>query len=227
MSVGFKEKTIICKKAKVYFLRQRGAYSKGKNNWCLKRKFINILEILFDDTDIVISDGEGVCVDTRAPSSGSQFGRRVDVLVSVGEQDNAISLASFEAKREDAAISTQIYQQAKNHRTNAGILNRFNCLLHSNTSDVVYIDLVGPSGYLVQIRRHDEYFICQSLGDFHIPTELIELDFLEGFLTTIYAWKAWIVERSAQLKKAQKKTVVTPNERVSEHMNPTNIHHSP
>ncbi|KAG1611267.1 hypothetical protein G6F46_009387 [Rhizopus delemar] len=187
LAYSFKEKTIIC-----------------KNNWCLKRKFINILEILFDDTDIVISDGEGVCVDTRAPSSGSQFGRRVDVLVSVGEQDNAISLASFEAKREDAAISTQIYQQAKNHRTNAGILNRFNCLLHSNTSDVVYIDLVGPSGYLVQIRRHDEYFICQSLGDFHIPTELIELDFLEGFLTTIYAWKAWIVERSAQLKKAQK-----------------------
>lgn len=200
------------------------------------RKFINILEILFEDTDILVSDGEGVCIDTRAPSSGSQFGRRVDVLVSVGEQEDSISLASFEAKREDAAISAQIYQQAKNHRTNAGILNRVNCLLHSSTSDAIYIDLVGPSGYMVQVRRHDDYFICQSLGDFHIPTELIEIDFLEGFLTTIYAWKAWIVEQSVQLKKAQKskkrrfsmvETVATPNERSSNPIDPINIYHSP
>lgn len=200
------------------------------------RKFINILEILFDDTDIVISDGEGVCVDTHSPSSGSQFGRRVDVLVPVGEQENTISLASFEAKREDAAVRAQMHQQVKNHRTNAGILNQFSCLLHSSASDVIYIDLVGSSGYMVQVRRHDDYFICQSLGDFHIPTELIELDCLEGFLMIIYAWKAWIVEQSVLLKKAQKskkrkfsmvETVVTPNERSAKPMNPINIYRSP
>lgn len=72
------------------------------------RKFISILEVIFEDTDILVSDGESVCVDTRAPSSGSQFDRRVDILVSVGEHNNAIGLASFESRREYATVSAQI-----------------------------------------------------------------------------------------------------------------------
>lgn len=93
------------------------------------RKFIDVLEIVFGDTDIVVSDGEGVCIDARAPSSGSKFGRRVDILVNVGGKEDLISLASFESKRQDSTVNEQLYQQVKNHRTNAGILNRFNCLL--------------------------------------------------------------------------------------------------
>ncbi|PHZ11557.1 uncharacterized protein RHIMIDRAFT_255515 [Rhizopus microsporus ATCC 52813] len=154
------------------------------------RKFISILEIIFDDTDILVFDGDGGCIDTSTPSSESQFGRRVDIFVSVGEQEDLISLASFETKREDTVVGAQICQQAKNHRTNAETLNGFNYLLQGNTSNFIYVDLVGPSGCMVQVRRHGDYFICQSLGGFHIPTEMVELDFLENFLTMLYTWKA-------------------------------------
>lgn len=61
------------------------------------RKFVKVVEVLFGDTDLLVSDGEGVCEDTRAASSGSAFGRRVDMLVSVGNEEHSINSASFEA----------------------------------------------------------------------------------------------------------------------------------
>lgn len=58
-------------------------------------KFVEIVEILFDDTDLVASDGGGFCKDTRAASSENVFGCRVDMLVSVGNEETAIDLRNF------------------------------------------------------------------------------------------------------------------------------------
>ncbi|KAI7864208.1 hypothetical protein BDF14DRAFT_1837198 [Spinellus fusiger] len=166
------------------------------------RKHMEIMEILFDDTEILVSDGESICKDTRAASSGSSFGRRVDILVSVGVGENAVNLASLEVKRKDATVTAQLYQQSKNHRINCGILNRNNCLMGITDLSCIYIDIVGPSGYIVQLKRHNDYYITQVLDNFHMPTELVEMDFLKKFLTMLYSWKALIVQQSIQLKKS-------------------------
>ncbi|KAG1462854.1 hypothetical protein G6F46_003950 [Rhizopus delemar] len=145
------------------------------------RKFIEVVEVLLTDTDFVVSDGESVCNDTRAASSGSVFGRRVDLLVSVSEGGTAINLASFEAKKGDAVVSSQLYQQIKNHRINAAILNRANCLLGTTDHSCIYMDIVGSSGYFMQLSRKDDYLICQPLVNFRMATNLIEIDYKQFF----------------------------------------------
>ncbi|CAO3678696.1 unnamed protein product [Rhizopus stolonifer] len=85
----------------------------------------------------------------KKSSSGSVFCCRIDLLVSVSEGGTAINLASFEAKKDDTAVSSQFYQQIKNHRINAVILNRANCLLGTTDHSCIYMDIVGSDGYFV------------------------------------------------------------------------------
>lgn len=47
------------------------------------REFV---ETLLADTDLLVSDGESVCKDTRVTSSGCIFDRRVDMIVAVHDK---------------------------------------------------------------------------------------------------------------------------------------------
>ncbi|KAG1463460.1 hypothetical protein G6F56_005280 [Rhizopus delemar] len=74
------------------------------------RKFMEVFEVLLNDTTFVISNGEVVCMYTVAASSGSVFGLHVNLLASVSEGGTGINFASFEAKKDDATVSSQFYQ---------------------------------------------------------------------------------------------------------------------
>jgi hypothetical protein len=76
------------------------------------------------------------------------------MLVSVRDKESVVNLASLEAKKEDTGASLQLYQRLKNHRINSAILNRANYLVGTTDISCIYIDIVGPCGYLVQLTRH-------------------------------------------------------------------------
>ncbi|KAG2233958.1 hypothetical protein INT48_009771 [Thamnidium elegans] len=94
-------------------------------------------------------------------SSNSQLAEVVevmfDILVTVGGEENAINLASFEAKKERERPGLQLYQQLKNHRINFAILNRANCLVGIIELDCIYTSIVSSTGYILQLTRLEEF----------------------------------------------------------------------
>lgn len=144
-------------------------------------------------------------MDTRAPSSGSSFGRRVDILISVDGAESTINLASFTAKRDDASVGSQLYQQIKNHRINAAILDRQHCLSGTTQKSCIYLDIVGSMGYFVQISRNKDYLVCQPLVSLNMATDLVDIESTtKEFFVSLYAWKEFIVGQSIVLKRSMR-----------------------
>lgn len=94
--------------------------------------------MIMDDTELMLLDGESVCISTRdslrsmlKENENTEYGRRIDLLVSCAHSETTIGLCSIEFKREDAGNSLIIHQQSKNARVNSCILSSINSLLKS------------------------------------------------------------------------------------------------
>ncbi|CAO3666388.1 unnamed protein product [Rhizopus microsporus] len=109
-----------------------------KSELAYLRKFEGLLEVIMDDTELMLLDGESVCISTRdslrsmlKENENTEYGRRIDLLVSCAHSETTIGLCSIEFKREDAGNSLIIHQQSKNARVNSCILSSINSLLKS------------------------------------------------------------------------------------------------
>ncbi|KAG2230423.1 hypothetical protein INT48_007265 [Thamnidium elegans] len=156
-----------------------------KSELAYLRKFEGLLEVIMDDTELILSDGENVCVSTRDSLRSimeedelTEFGRRIDLLVNCSRLDVTVELCSIEFKRQDASNSVVTHQQSKNARINSCILSSINTLTRN------YV------------------MFSQKITDIHIPTDTFEFDSLRSTLKYLYLWKSSLVELSAKIIKS-------------------------
>lgn len=168
------------------------------------RKFESLLEVILDDTDIVLSDGENVCVSTRDSLRSimeeeeelTEFGRRIDLLVNCSRLGITVELCSIEFKKQDAANPVIIHQQSKNARINSCILSTINSLTKNSNNQILSFDFVGNSGYMTQMCCYKDVILSQTVSDIHIPTDVLDLDCLRSTLKHFYLWKLHLLKLS-------------------------------
>ncbi|CAO3620953.1 unnamed protein product [Mucor hiemalis] len=138
------------------------------------RKFEDILEFLFTETDLTVRDREGVSKSTRRMQIMNDYdltyGRRIDLLIS-GDSNE---VASIEFKKKAVSNTVSLYQQSKNIRINGCILNQIHLMTDSTDDTVLYYDCIGRDSYLCQLFEFQVTYICQKLYDISIPKTLIE-----------------------------------------------------
>ncbi|CAO3669998.1 unnamed protein product [Rhizopus stolonifer] len=173
------------------------------------RKFEGLLEVIMDDTELMLSDGESVCISTRdslrsmlEESENTEYGRRIDLLVRCAHSETTVELCSIEFKREDANKSLVIHQQSKNSRVNSCILSSINSLTKDPTNQILAFDFAGNNGYMIQIYRYKDVLISQKINGLHIPTHILELDHLRSTLKHLYLWKLYLVKLASTVIKS-------------------------
>ncbi|KAI7860655.1 hypothetical protein BDC45DRAFT_529286 [Circinella umbellata] len=117
------------------------------------RKFEGLLEVIMDDTDLMLSDGKSVCISTRdalwsmlEEGENTEYRRRIDLLVSCAHLDTKVELSSIEFKKEDASF-----------------------------------DFAGNNSYIFQMYYYKDVMVLQKINNLHIPTHVLELDHLRSY----------------------------------------------
>ena len=162
-----------------------------------------------DDTELILSDGESVCVSTRDSLRSmmeedelTEFGRRIDLIVNCSRLGVTVELCSIEFKRQDASKSVVTRQQSKNARINSCILSSINSLTKNFSNQILSFDFVGNNGYMTQMCCYEDVMFSQKITDLHIPTDTFELDSLRSTLKHLYLWKSHLVKLSATVIKS-------------------------
>lgn len=174
-----------------------------KSELAYLRKFEGLLDVIMDDTELILTDGESVCVSTRDSLRSmmeedelTEFGRRIDLIVNCSRLGATVELCSIEFKRQDASKSEVTHQQSKNARINSCILSSINSLTRNSSNQVLFFDFVGNSGYMTQMCCYEDVMFSQKITDLHIPTDTFELDSLRNTLKHLYLWKSYTISRN-------------------------------
>ncbi|KAG2203515.1 hypothetical protein INT46_010894 [Mucor plumbeus] len=180
-----------------------------KSELAYLRKFEELLDVIMDDTELILSDGESVCVSTRDSLRSmmeedelTEFGRRIDLIVNCSRLGVTVELCSIEFKRQDASKSVVTRQQSKNARINSCILSSINSLTKNFSNQILSFDFVGNNGYMTQMCCYEDVMFSQKITDLHIPTDTFELDSLRSTLKHLYLWKSHLVKLSATVIKS-------------------------
>ncbi|KAI8046997.1 uncharacterized protein B0P05DRAFT_20511 [Gilbertella persicaria] len=164
------------------------------------RKFAEIIDILFKKTNLFIKDGENVCEASKRMQIMNDgdvtYGRRLDMIVASEQDDRDIELCSLEFKKGDAPYATLLYQQSKNLRINACILNEIHLLTFDESISIAYLDFAGRNAYISQIFRMDDKYIAHEVGKVAFIKNLLELDTLRKTMFNLFRWKRSLVSNS-------------------------------
>ncbi|KAI7890053.1 uncharacterized protein EV154DRAFT_512778 [Mucor mucedo] len=169
-----------------------------------QRKFADILDILLEDEDITVYDGERVSKDTQRIQTLNEIednGRKIDLLTKTNYDDVAIELCSIEFKSQDANDSTFKKQQSKNIRTNISILNNISNI-RKQSSDTLYMDWRGREGYMVHVFQFKDVMVSYFVKDLYIPKNIMELNDFRSTLQYLCFWRDSLVKLSNEIKLA-------------------------
>lgn len=145
------------------------------------RKFAEIVDTLFKNTNLFIKDGENVCEASKRMQIINEgdvtYGRRLDLIVTSEQDVKDIELCSLEFKKGDAPYTTLLYQQCKNLRINACILNEIHLLT-------------------LQIFKMYDQFVAHEVGKVTVIKSLLELEILRETMFNLFRWKRSLVSNS-------------------------------
>ncbi|KAG1301380.1 hypothetical protein G6F62_008768 [Rhizopus arrhizus] len=169
-----------------------------------QRKFANILDILLEDEDVTVYDGEKVSKDTQRIqilNKDEDNGRKIDLITKTKYGDVIIELCSIEFKVQGANDSISKKQQSKNIRTNISILNNINNI-NKQSNNILYMDWKGREGYLVQVFQFKDIMVSYFVEDLYIPKDLMELNDFRNTLQYLCFWRDSVVKLSNETRLA-------------------------
>lgn len=154
------------------------------------RKFADIVDTLFKNTNLLIKDGENICEASKRMQIINEgdvtFGRRLDLIVTSEQDVKDIELCSLEFKKGDAPYATLLYQQSKNLRINACILNEIHLLTLDENISIAYLDFSGRNAYISQIFKMNDRFVAHEVGKVTIIKSLLELEILRETMLSLF-----------------------------------------
>lgn len=165
------------------------------------------MEVILLDNDIEVAHGENVSSSTRRMSIMNdydeiEFGRRIDVLIHQSQYNNEIEFCGIEFKTQAASDTMLQYQQSKNIRINATMLNDIIGTTKDNSNSNIYIDWWGTSGYMVELFKYKNCFVAHHISSLHIPISLLELDEFRSTVKYLYKWRGQLIKSSHEIKLA-------------------------
>ncbi|KAI8879491.1 hypothetical protein K501DRAFT_276486 [Backusella circina FSU 941] len=169
-----------------------------------QQKFANILDIILEDEDITVYDGEKVSKDTQQIqilNEDEDNGRKIDLLTKTKYGDVVIELCSIEFKVQDATHNISKKQQSKNIRKNISILNNVNNI-NNQSSNILYMDWKGRESYLVQVFQFKDIMVSYFVEDLYIPKDLMEPNDFRNTLQYLCFWRDSVVKLSNETRLA-------------------------
>lgn len=124
------------------------------------------------------------------------YGRRLVLIVTSEQNDKDIELCSLEFKKGDASYATLVYQQSKNIRINACILNEIHLLTLEENISIAYLDFSGRNAHISQIFKMNDQYVAHEVGKVIVIKNLLELEILRETVLNLFRWKRSLVSNS-------------------------------
>ncbi|KAG2229518.1 hypothetical protein INT48_008407 [Thamnidium elegans] len=174
--------------------------SDHKSELAAYRKAASILDIIFNDTKLVMKDGENaskVTKDTRLfnmnlyedkDDKKNITGRKIDLIMC----STGLELGSSEWKKQDASTKLIEEQRAKNARVNTAILdNIMNMFIGQNSKDVYVIgmDWLGLVGNMFTVSKSKDVTFVHHRGDLIVPTSIHSITWFKETLNNLFIFK--------------------------------------
>lgn len=175
------------------------------------RRFAELLDILFNGTDVKIADGETGSKSSKTAieinkalfhtsDTSSTYPRKIDLLLKLNEY-TTVELSSSEWKKSSVSEAVILKQQTKNLKTNACILSTLRSLYGSQFKDVLAMDWIGNVGYLYRIEKDDQVFIASQIDSLIIPENVETFGLFKNILKNLFKLKYFMTDTSALLKQ--------------------------
>lgn len=130
------------------------------------------------------------------------YGRRLDLIVTSEQDVRDFELCSLEFKKSDASYTALLYQQSKNIRINACILNEIHLLTPGQNMSIAYLDFSGRNAYISQIFKMNDQFVAHNVGKVIVIKGLLELEILRETMFNLFRWKRSLVNNSNMVSLA-------------------------
>lgn len=184
-------------------------YDSPKSELAYLRKFEGLLDVIMNDTELILLDGESECVSSKNSIRSTmeeeglhEFGRRIGLLVDCSRLNVTVERCSIEFKKEDASNTVVMQQQSKNVRINSCILSRINSLTKDTSNQLLSFDFVGNTGCMTQMFSYEDVLVSQNISTVRIATDIFEFDSLRSSLKHLYMWKLHLLKLSASIIKS-------------------------
>ncbi|KAG1137175.1 hypothetical protein G6F37_011420 [Rhizopus arrhizus] len=175
------------------------------------RRFAELLDLLFNGTDIKIADGETGSKSSKTTieinkalfhtsNTSPTYPRKIDLLLKLNES-TTVELSSSEWKKSSVSEAIILKQQTKNLKTNACILSTLHSLYGSQFKDVLAMDWIGNVGYLYRIEKDDQVFIASQIDSLIIPENVETFGLFKNTLKNLFKLKYFMTDTSALLKQ--------------------------
>ncbi|KAI9255459.1 hypothetical protein BY458DRAFT_520062 [Sporodiniella umbellata] len=194
-----------------------GGDEKDLSEFTYIRKFEQILDVIFEDSNIVMKDGESGCQATKNNKildldlNDCEISRKVD-LIFIHKRDQVnLELSNVEFKKSGASKQTKMCQHSKNARINACIFNDLMVLRLSQNTKLITIDWNGRYGYLYELCKIKDCIIARAASPLFIPKRLDEIIEFKETLLSLYKWKAHMIS----LKNSALQTVIKQKRKYS------------
>lgn len=168
------------------------------------RRFAMLIDIIFTDIDITLSDGEIVAEATKMAQQQSAhyaiswFGRKFDLLLMV--KGSKIVMACNEWKSHKTK-DQYIHQQSKNFRSNCSILNEIFIKSNRRIDKLVAIDFLGAKGYMYCPSLKDNVSIANTISTLLMPTDITHMKSFKKTLTALFKRRDFMNNSIFTLKK--------------------------
>jgi hypothetical protein len=175
------------------------------------RRFAELLDILFNGTDVKIADGETGSKSSKTAieinkalfhtsDTSPTYPRKIDLLLKLNES-TTVELSSSEWKKSSVSEAIILKQQTKNLKTNTCILSTLRSLYGSQFKDVLAMDWVGNVGYLYRIEKGDQVFIASQIDSLIIPENVETFGLFKNTLKNLFKLKYFMTDKSVLLKQ--------------------------
>lgn len=124
------------------------------------------------------------------------YGRRLDLIVTSEQDARDIELCSLEFKKGGASYTTLLYQQSKNLRINACILNEFHLLTLEGNISIAYLDFSGRNESISQMFKMNDQYVAHEVCKMVAIKNLLELEILPETMFNLFRWKRSLVNNS-------------------------------
>ncbi|KAG1516642.1 hypothetical protein G6F46_010489 [Rhizopus delemar] len=143
---------------------------------------------------------ENVCEATKRMQIINEgdviYGKILELIVTSEQDVRGIELCSLEFRKGNASYTTLLYQQSKNLRINACILNEFHLWTLEGNISIAYLDFSGRNESISQIFKMNDQYVAHEVGKVVAIKNLLELEILRETMFNLFRWKKSLVNNS-------------------------------
>ncbi|KAI9006721.1 hypothetical protein CLU79DRAFT_779104 [Phycomyces nitens] len=186
-----------------YLIDNIGQYTEIDSELTAYRHFAKLLDCLFQETNLMLLDGEPVCLAVKEEIIGTHSLyplaegnalstcsiRKIDAIIATKVNKECVELSTNEWKKSNVSSTITLKQQSKSLRSNLCILNQLERKFNIQTRNILAIDFLGYKGYLYSLEKKKGVAVANLVEELVLPTKKSDIEHVLQTINALFILK--------------------------------------